>query len=88
MNVFELIILITLIRLEHSHRHRYRMDDEEPDMCNTTYDAVTMFRDEMYIFKSRVSNFDLCLLNFFVCALCILFIHLINTTIDFVKCPI
>lgn len=51
-------------------------------MCNTTYDAVTMFRDEMYIFKSRVSNHYLYLPTIFFC-LFILSMQSISLNVQF-----
>lgn len=43
-------------------------------MCNTTYDAVTMFRNEMYIFKGRVSHFFL-FIDTYVSFVCMHAIH-------------
>lgn len=37
---------------KRTHLHRYPL----PNTCNTSYDAITMIRGELFIFKDRVSN--------------------------------
>lgn len=38
---------------KRTHRHRQPL---VPSTCNTSYDAITMIRSELFIFKDRVSN--------------------------------
>lgn len=38
---------------KRTHRHRYHII---PKTCNTSYDAITMIRGELFIFKDRVST--------------------------------
>lgn len=51
----------------HSHHPKYNKNGqnhpkkEKPDTCNTSYDAITIIRNELFIFKDRVSFFWLVL---------------------------
>jgi len=47
----------TTIRSTPRYRHRWTpLRDDVPDKCDTSYDAISIIRREVFVFKGRVSN--------------------------------
>lgn len=45
---------------------RYNPKNEKPKTCDTDYDAISMIRNELFIFKDKVNIFDLNLFYLFI----------------------
>jgi len=46
----------TTMRSTPKFRHRWTPRDDVPDKCDTSYDAISIIRREVFIFKGRVSS--------------------------------